>query len=103
MLFLGKLIDKMLSLLFILPILCLYSELLYILNFFFFKKLRYFSFYLSLILFLFSILLLVFFDKSCFNLQFIFNLKGLIFGIDNLSLFFVILTIFIIPLCIIYS
>jgi len=65
--------------------------------------LRYFSFYLSLILFLFSLWFLSIFDKTCFNPQFLFEIGGQLFGVDHLSVWFCILTVFIIPFCIVYS
>jgi len=86
-----------------LPFICLCNELLFIINFFTFKRLRYFSFYLSLILFLFSLWFLSIFDKTCFNPQFLFEIGGQLFGVDHLSVWFCILTVFIIPFCIVYS
>jgi hypothetical protein len=96
-------LDLFLGIPIILPIICLYSELLYTIDYYIFKNIRYFSFYLSLFLFLFSLFFLSIFDKSCFNLQFIFNVGNLVFGVDCLSIFFFNLTVFIVPLCIIYS
>lgn len=64
---------------------------------------RYFSFYGSLTVFIVSLFYLSVFDKSCFNPQLVFEVCGQVFGVDHLSLWFCILTVFIIPLCIIYS
>lgn len=53
--------------------------------------------------FIVSLFYLSVFDKSCFNPQLVFEVCGQVFGVDHLSLWFCILTVFIIPLCIIYS
>jgi NADH:ubiquinone oxidoreductase subunit 4 (subunit M) len=69
----------------------------------------------STIIFFLSIYLLIIFDRSFTNFQYITNLKIIkistkffynfkfIYGIDGISLFFILLTTFIIPLCIIIS
>ena len=69
-----------------------------------------FSLFISLIVFLYSLLFWVYFDYSSIKFQFCLHFLwnsldniNISFGIDGISLFFVILTTFIFPLCILSS
>nr|YP_010007658.1 NADH dehydrogenase subunit 4 [Cyanidium caldarium]QNR39832.1 NADH dehydrogenase subunit 4 [Cyanidium caldarium] len=60
--------------------------------------------------FIFSLLLWILFDENCISFQFICNINSLSLenikysvGVDGISLFFIILTTFLIPLCILIS
>nr|YP_010338911.1 NADH dehydrogenase subunit 4 [Dixoniella grisea]UNJ18983.1 NADH dehydrogenase subunit 4 [Dixoniella grisea] len=71
---------------------------------------RFVAFFISCLTLIFSLLLWVFFDSSTAVFQFLFNLKwfsilniNYILGIDGISLFFIILTAFLIPLCLLVS
>ena len=61
----------------------------------------------SLTLFFINCLYLIFYDPFQFNNNYLFNLNFLnsnfYFGIDGISIFFVFLTTFLIPCCILYS
>jgi len=71
---------------------------------------KYFTFFSSVTIFVYSLLLLINFNQCCIKFQFSnyllllpkinFNIS---FGIDGISLFFVILTVIIFPLCILFS
>ena len=70
-------------------------------------KLKQFVLVLSLFIFFFSCILWIMYDPFQINFQFLFSLKffsyHIFFGIDGLSLFFVFLTSFLIPVCLLYG
>ena len=70
------------------------------------KIIKNFSIFMSFFIFLISLFLWIFFDKSSSNFQFLIKFNWIdflnihiFFGIDGISLFFIILTTFLIPLC----
>lgn len=69
--------------------------------------LRYFIFFFSTLLFFFSVMLWLFFDPMLITFQSLFNFKLFGFyisiGYDGLSLLFIFLTCFIMPLCILFN
>lgn len=74
------------------------------------KIIKNFSIFISFFIFLISLFLWIFFDKSVSNFQFILKLNWINFfninfnfGIDGISLFFIILTTFLIPICMLIS
>lgn len=92
----------MLTLLIILP-------LIGILFLFFLEKnktyvLNFFAFTITVLNFFVSVFLWILFDKSTsyfqFNVVYVWGFQELLFGIDGISLFFILLTTFLIPLCI---
>jgi proton-translocating NADH-quinone oxidoreductase chain M len=80
---------------------------------FFFKKeksIKNFSIFYSFFIFIISIILWILFDKSASEFQFSFNYNWLInynmyfsIGLDGISLFFIIATTFLIPICFLAS
>ena len=68
-----------------------------------FFLIRYISIFVSMLVFGASLFLLVFFDKSLSSFQFIFNFKysfnNIFFGVDGISILLIVLTTFLIPLC----
>ena len=72
------------------------------------KTIKNFSLFLSFLIFILSLFLWIFFDQSITTFQFLFKLKWihlfpLHFGVDGISLFFIILTTFLIPICLLIS
>ena len=69
-----------------------------------------FSIFMSFFIFLMSLPLWIFFDKSTSNFQYLFKMEWInqfninfYLGIDGISLFFIILTTFLIPICMLIS
>lgn len=101
-------INSILDILLVLPLvacffICFFDESVY-------QELRYFALAMSSIIFIVSIGLWYFFDISGVDMQYIriYNIaNGLdipfIIGVDGLSLFFIILTTFLIPICVLAS
>jgi proton-translocating NADH-quinone oxidoreductase chain M len=74
------------------------------------KLIKNFSIFMSFFIFLVSLPLWILFDKSTSNFQYVFKLEWIdqfninfYLGIDGISLFFIILTTFLIPLCMLIS
>ncbi len=74
------------------------------------KTIRNFSMFMSFFIFIVSLPLWILFDKSNSNFQFLLKILWLdqfninfYFGIDGISLFFIILTTFLIPICLLIS
>ena len=70
------------------------------------KFIKNFSIFMSFFIFLVSLPLWILFDKSTSNFQYLFKIEWIsqfninfYFGIDGISLFFIILTTFLIPIC----
>lgn len=92
----------LLSFLIILPIFSIFFLIFIPKHNFYF--IRFFAVSISMLIFFLSILLLFLFDKSSTSFQFIefyyFFLHEIVIGIDGISIFLIILTTFLIPLCI---
>lgn len=74
------------------------------------KFIKNFSIFMSFFIFLVSLPLWILFDKSTSNFQYLFKIEWIsqfninfYFGIDGISLFFIILTTFLIPICMLIS
>lgn len=74
------------------------------------QKIKNFSIFMSFFIFIISLCLWIFFDKSTSNFQFLLKILWMdqmnihfYFGIDGISLFFILLTTFLIPICMLIS
>jgi proton-translocating NADH-quinone oxidoreductase chain M len=74
------------------------------------NQIKNFSIFMSFLIFVFSLFLWILFDKSNANFQYLFQIPwisqfNLFFylGLDGISLFFIILTTFLIPICLLIS
>jgi len=74
------------------------------------KFIKNFSIFMSFFIFLMSLPLWILFDKSTSNFQYVFKIEWInqfninfYLGIDGISLFFIILTTFLIPICMLIS
>lgn len=74
------------------------------------KFIKNFSIFMSFFIFLMSLPLWIFFDKSTSNFQYLFKIEWISqfnlnfsLGIDGISLFFIILTTFLMPICMLIS
>ena len=74
------------------------------------KFIKNFSIFMSFFIFLMSLPLWILFDKSTSNFQYLFKIEWIsqfnihfYLGIDGISLFFIILTTFLIPICMLIS
>ena len=74
------------------------------------KKIKNTGIFLSFFIFIFSLILWILFNKSTANFQYLYKLDyilnyniNFIIGIDGISLFFIILTTFLIPICLLIS
>ena len=74
------------------------------------KFIKNFSIFMSFFIFLMSLPLWILFDKSTSNFQYLFKIEWIsqfnlnfYLGLDGISLFFIILTTFLIPICMLIS
>ena len=74
------------------------------------KFIKIFSIFMSFFIFLMSLPLWILFDKSTSNFQYLFKIEWIsqfninfFLGLDGISLFFIILTTFLIPICMLIS
>ena len=101
-----KFTEKILTILLVLPLITIFV-LFFLKNE---KTIQNFGIFMSFIIFIASLPLWVFFDKSNPNFQYLLKIWWLdqfninfYFGIDGISLFFIILTTFLIPICLLIS
>lgn len=102
------LLPNLLFLIIILPIFC--SGVFFFISKKYVKILRYLAFFITFLVFFFSLFFWIFFDRKFAQFQFVYdfvwvsNLNfNLSLGVDGISIFFLLLTTFLIPICILSS